>query len=327
VDPETVLRRTVAVKVFGVAFGAALAAAPAASAGGVPAQMAVGGGTIWTCSDAGVIELDAHTGRVLSRPILGSAYPLQVALGRGAAWVARVENGYTAGALTRIDLHSGRVSTRLRLRSGPVFAVAAGGGGVWALTGATNHARVTRVDPRSGRRIGVVRGAVRPSSLAADASGVWIVDGSGRLLHARPGAVRAARVLRLPTRSLAPPAVALGLGSAWVSNGSVLVRIDERTNRAVARIRLPGTPAALAVGDEAVWTILLRPRGRSRLARVSTRTNRITGRARIPTEAASIAVGAGGVWLGLSGTSSGASPRVLRVDPRTLRLRLLARLL
>jgi hypothetical protein len=301
----------------------ALAGAPAAAAGGNPVQLAAGGGAIWTCSDAGVIELDARSGRVLRRPVVGPAYPLQVALGSGAAWVAAVENGFTAGALTRIDLATGRTSTRLRLESGPVFAVAAGRGTVWALVGPTSHAQVTRVDPRSGRRAGLVRGTVQPSSLAADASGVWIADAGGRLLHARSGARRARTVLRLRARSAGPPALALGLGSAWASDGRTLLRVDERTTRTRARVRLPGTPTALAAGRGAVWAILFRPPDRYRLARVDARTGRVTAGARIPAAATSLTLGAGGVWLGVSGRA----PRVLRVDPRTLRLQLLARLL
>lgn len=304
-----------------------LVAAQPAVASGVPAQVAAGGGALWTCSNAGLTELDARTGRVLSQPRVGASFPLQVALGSGAAWVAGVENGFTAGALTRIDLASGRQATRLRLRTGPVFAVAAGGGAVWALVGSTSHAQVARVNPRSGRKFGVVRGATQPSSLAADASGVWIADASGWLLHARPGAGRAVRVLSVPSRSVAPPAVALGLGSAWASDGKSLVRIDEVTNKEVARIRLPAVPTAVAVGQGVVWAILYRPPEQYTLVRVNASTNRVTARTRIPTASSSVAVGAGGVWLGLSGTSSGAAPRVLRVDPRTLELRLLARLL
>lgn len=289
-------------------------------------QIAARDGALWTCSNAGLIELDARSGRVLSRPSVGASYPLQVALGSGAAWVAGVENGYTAGALTRIDLVSRRPTTRLRLRTGPVFAVAAGGGKVWALVGSTSHAQVAQVDPESGRKVGVVRGVTQPSSLAADASGVWIADASGWLLHARPGDGRAARVLDVPSRSIAPPVVALGLGSAWASDGKTLVRIDEVTNKAVARIRLPAVPTAVAVGNGVVWAILLEPPNQHWLVRVNGDTNRVTARTRIPT-ASSVAVGAGGVWLGLSGTSSGAPPRVLRVDPRRLELRLHARLL
>lgn len=304
-----------------------LAVARAAVAGGVPAQLAAGSGALWTCSDAGLIELDVRTGRVLSRPRVGASFPLQVALGSGAAWVAGVENGYIAGALTRINVASGQATTRLRLRTGPVFGVAAGGGSVWALVGPTSHAKVVRVDPGSGRRIGVVRGATQPSSLAADASGVWIADASGWLLHARPGGGQAKRVLAVPSRSIAPPAVAVGLGSAWASNGKSLVRIDELTNKPVARIRLPAVPTAVAAGDGSVWAILLQPPNQYWLVRVNGNTNRVADRVRIPTASSSVAVWLGGVWLGLSGTSSGAAPRVLRVDPRTLKLRPFARLL
>jgi hypothetical protein len=304
----------------------AFAAAPAAG-GGETIQLAAGGRAVWTCSSDGVIELDARTGRVLSRRYVGSDYPLQVALGSGAAWVAHVAGGYTAGGLTRIDLKTGRATTRLRLSSGPVFAVAAGAGRVWALVGPTRNPQIARVDPRSGRRIGLVRGSFQATSLAADRSGLWIATGTGWLLHARPWSARASRVLRVPPRSagglLGPPTLALDSGSAWISGGATVVRVDERTHKALARIRLPALPGAAAVGDGTIWALVSDRFNRTWLVRVNTGTNRVTGERRIPASATSVTVGAGGVWLGLTGTFN----RVLRVNPRTLKLHLLARLL
>ena len=295
--------------------------APAAVAGGVPVQIAAGGAAVWACSDSGVVKLDAHSGRVLQRPRAGASYPLQVALGGGAAWIASVESGYASGALTRVDLRTKQVRTQLRLSSGPVFGVAANGRHVWTLIGPTSHAQVARVDPRSGRKIGVVDGVFRPSSLAADNSGLWIAT-SRWLLHTYRSSAVATKALRLPSRSVAPPALAVGFGSAWVSQRDVLARVSERTNELSTRIRLRGVPVSIAVGDAAVWAILLRPPGSELLIRLNPQTNKVTGQVRIPREATSVAVGAGGVWLGLIGRS----PRVLRVEPKTLNLRLFARL-
>ena len=277
-------------------------------------QLAAGSGAIWTCSGAGVIELDARSGDVLLHTNDGSDYPLQVALGSGAAWVAHVAGGYTEGGLTRFDLATGRATTRLRLGTGPVFGVAAGSGHVWALVGPTEHAEVARVDPRTGRRIGVVRGADRPTSITADSSGLWIATASGWLLHG------AKKVVQLPAHT-APLAVALGSGSAWAAGDGIVVRVDARTNRPLARLRVPGIPVAAAAGSRALWLLVQRRHGW--LVRVNTTTDRVDGQARVPTPTTSIAVGAGGLWLG----TAERIPRVMRVDPRTLQLRLFARLL
>jgi hypothetical protein len=295
---------------------ALLAWASAARAGGVPVQLALSGHRLWTVSDAGVIELDARNGRVLARPQVGASYPLRVAIGAGAAWVAAVENGYAAGALTRIDLSNGRVTTRLREPRGPVFEVAAGGGSVWALTGPTRAASVLRVEPRTGRRIGVVRGPTRPSWIAAGRSGLWIVGADGSFLHARQRASRATTVLRL--RGLGEPAV--GAGSVWIPHGHDLLRVDARTGGVRARIRLGARPATLAVGGSAVWGVTYTRAGRAWLVRVSTRTNTVTAKARVPIGASSLAATGRRVLVGVSG----ARRRVLELDGRTRARRLLA---
>jgi len=295
-----------------------LAAAACAWAGGVPSSIATDGVKLWTCSDAGLIELDGVTGRVLARPIVGSSYPLHAAVGGGAAWVAGVENGYGSGSLTRLDLRSGGRLTVRGLRHEPVTAVATGAGFVWALVGPTVDARVARIST-TGRLLGFVRGSTKPSWLAADGSGVWIVDEDGWLLHARPQATRAVRVVRARGQSWMPAA---GSGSVWVPDGRSVVRVDERSGKIVARVRLPGGPLALAVDAGSTWVVAYRPSARMWLLRIGL-DNRIRGRRRIPLETASVAAAGGRVWLGLTGRS----PRVLTVDARTLRLRLLARLL
>jgi hypothetical protein len=170
-----------------------------------------------------------------------------------------------------------------------------------------------------GRLLGFLRGPTKPSWLAADASGVWVVDQDGWLLHAAPDAARAARVLRGHGQSWTPAA---GFGSVWVPDGRSVVRVDEHTGRAVGRVRLPGVPVALAVGAGSLWAVAYRPPVRMWLLRIGSDA-RIHGRRRVPLETASVAVSGRRVWLGLTGRS----PRVLTVDPRTLALRLLARLL
>jgi hypothetical protein len=295
-----------------VAIACGLAIAPAAVAD-EPTQLAAAKGAIWTCSGAGVIELDARSGKVLRHAFVGSDYPLQVAVGSGAAWVAHVADGYTSGGLTRFDLASGRATMRLRLSSRPVLGVAAGPRAVWALTGPTANARVTRVDPASGRAIGVVRGVARPTSLAADSSGLWVATATGRLWHG-------GRIVTGAPARRAPLALALGGGSAWAAGDGVVVRVDERTSRPLATLHVAGIPVAAAAGREALWLLVVRRR--EWLVRVDAGTNRVTAQRRVPKTTTSISVGAGGVWLG----TAGRLPRVMGVDPRTLALHQLAEL-
>src|SRR6266566_8243623 len=87
-----------------------LLASGAARAGGSFVDLAVGSSRVWFVGEPGVRELDARTGRTLSKPrLVGAAYPLSVALAGGAAWVASVENGYVWGTLSRIDIRTGKV--------------------------------------------------------------------------------------------------------------------------------------------------------------------------------------------------------------------------
>ncbi|HEY6836699.1 MAG TPA: hypothetical protein VI142_09665 [Gaiellaceae bacterium] len=99
---------------------------------------------------------------------------------------------------------------------------------------------------------------------------------------------------------------------------SAVVRIDERTDRPVARLRIAGLPVAAAAGTRGLWLL-----ASHRLIRIDASTNRIDGETRVPSPTTSVAVGAGSVWLG----TAERVPRVLRVDPRTLELHAFARLL
>jgi hypothetical protein len=277
-------------------------------------QLATGRSAIWTCSDSGVIELDARSGKVLRHTYVGSDYPLQVAIGSGAAWVAHVAGGYTAGGLTRFDLTNGRVTTRLRLEHGPVFGVAVASGQVWALAGPTANATVMRVDPRTGRGVGSVEGIARPTSIAADRSGLWVATASGWLFHG------GRKVMRLPAHT-APLVIALGSGSAWVAGDGIVVRVDERTDRPLARLRVRGIPTAAAAGPRALWLLVSRPH--AWLVRIAAGSNRIDGERRLPEPSTSVAVGAGGVWIG----TAERIPRVIRVAPTTLELHSFAELI
>lgn len=287
-----------------------------------PLRLRTSGRTIWTWSNVGAIEIDARTAHVLRQVNIGSDYPSQVVTSRGAAWIARVGSGYTTGALTRVDLTSGKTSTRVRTRDGAVFGVAAAGAHVWALAGPTSAARIVKIDPGTARQIGVVLGVAKPVAIAADASGLWVTTATGLLLHASASSARAHVVLRLAGEQVGTPLLALGNRSVWVAGGQTVLRIDERSEKAVARLRLPNTPDALAVGTDSVWALAIQPPNRSWLIKADLHLHRVIARAHVPFESTSVAVGAGQVWLGVTNSI----PEVFRVDPRSLRLRLFARI-
>jgi hypothetical protein len=80
------------------------------------------------------------------------------------------------------------------------------------------------------------------------------------------------------------------------------------------RVALSGHPAAVAVGEDAVWVLL----GQGTLLRVDPDRHRVTGRLELGAPTGPLAVGAGAVWVG-----NGQATVTARVDP--VRLRVTAR--
>jgi hypothetical protein len=287
--------------------------AGSSTAGGIEVHLAASGRTLWVTTGSQVLRVDGASGRVLARPRPGGSYPLAVAVGGGAAWVACVENGFVAGALSRVDLATGRVTTRLRTRDGVVGDVAVGGGSAWALVGRTEAARLARVDLASGRQVALLPAGRSPSRLAADASAVWVSDAAGALLRVDPRTGRARTVLR----SARLGRVTAAFGDAWAADGRTIVRVDGRAGGAVlARIPIGGAVIDVTAGPRNAW-VLAFERRRVRLVRVDARANRVTAVRLLPGLPSSVAVSAGGIWVGLLGPTE----RLLRLDPRTLRVR------
>jgi outer membrane protein assembly factor BamB len=80
------------------------------------------------------------------------------------------------------------------------------------------------------------------------------------------------------------------------------------------RVALPGQPAAVAIGEGAVWVLL----EHGTLLRVDPDRHRVTGRLELGAPMGPLAVGAGAVWVG-----NGQATATARVDP--VRLRVTAR--
>jgi hypothetical protein len=120
--------------------------------------------------------------------------------------------------------------------------------------------------------------------------------------------VIAAAVAVLPVRAVIPvPAfpstVAVGGGSVWVLGGGRLVRINQSTDKVIARISLGVRVGSertcdLAVAGGLVWTIGTVNARRSRVVRVDARTGRVLGSTQLPS-AACVAATAQGAWVTL----------------------------
>jgi hypothetical protein len=294
--------------------------APCAQAGGTQVNVAATAGRVWVTTGYDVVELEASSGRVVRRLRVRFPYPIEIGVSDGNVWVSSVENGFTAGAVTRIPFEPWRrVRSPLVLPARPIYSLAVGSDATWALVGPWNALRLARIDHATRR---VTTAPVRHDVgwLAADdtglTAGVFGVTQRGEVLRAgAPGGMRA--FATVPAGS-APPAV--GLGSVWVPVGRGLSRVDARTGRRLGRIAVRDRVGDVGVGGRFVWLLTYRP-GRAHNAyavlKVDPTRMRVVARRPLVGTPGGMAFGNGALWIGRSVPAIG----VLRVDPRTLRLR------
>jgi hypothetical protein len=284
-----------------------LAVAAPAWAGGDFVDLAPHGATVWVVGDFGLRELDGRTGETLYAPLPASArYDLGAAISGDALFVAAIANEYTHGTVTRIDLRTHATRVVWRSAKGTAQFIAAGAGGVYVLVGAKSNL-VLRLSS-AGRLTG--RWPIGDAGrLAADGSGCWVAA-SHRLLHIEPDG-RLVDVLSTDGQE----DVATAGGAVWLVGDGTLTRVDEHSG-AIRRLRGRGMRPIgenheLAVGAGYLWTV-----DGTTLERRDLRTGAPDGRVGIgPPLAGSVAVADGAVWVASSG-------RVVRVDPRTLRITL-----
>jgi streptogramin lyase len=167
--------------------------------------------------------------------------------------------------------------------------------------------------------IQLTRTPARPAQLVAHGRHLWGMLFTGGIIRIDARRRQVDYVLQRCCDE--SPDLAAGFGSLWAAtahptNGGV-ERIDPATLDSLARIPFPSA-RMLAVSKDSVWVVGARSRERpAAVARIEPRRNRIaaqsTALARDPSD---FAVGLGAVWI-----SDSATGRVVRVDPRTLRVR------
>jgi len=224
---------------------------------------AVGNGAVWVThvDDDTVSRIDPGTNTVTATIKVGSR-PLGIAVSQGAVWVA---NG-GGPSVSRIDPVTNRVVATIRL--GPASAatdrmtVSAGDGGVWVTM--TKLDAVMRIDPTTNDvsatvKLSWLRSGQPCGFIASTESAIWAAgahcgasSGFGVVTRIDP---RKNRVSRIVTGFKAPIGLAVGFGSLWVADldAKAIDRVNSRTGRIVARLRVGGLPIRLGIGFGSVW--------------------------------------------------------------------------
>lgn len=178
-----------------------------------------------------------------------------------------------------------------------------------------------RIDPAGNRvaatiPVGTVRAA--PAALALAAGVAWVPAGASSTLWRVDRATgRVDGRIDLDRRLLGPVGVAAQDGTVWVSccalqhgprPAGVLLRVDTRRHRVVARIPIADGPLAVAAGDGAVWV----GTARGGVLRVDPTSNRVVGRVApaAGSRVEAIAATPQGIWAVDTG-----GYHVLRLDP------------
>jgi YVTN family beta-propeller protein len=217
-------------------------------------DIAVRGDDVWVSNgeNATVSRISAATNTVVTTIRVGE-YPLGIAATPDAVWVAN----HHSGSVSRIDPRLNRVVKTVPISapsgfSGPLHAVFAQGD-LWVAD--STDGAVVRVDPQRNRRTSaVLESGPACGGIAAFDGSVWIASGCDQ-----------ARVTRIDTRTARTTAVihvpgvatdvAAGFGSIWVTTlRGMLLRIDPKTNRITARLRLTDA-VALTAGGGKVWVV------------------------------------------------------------------------
>jgi class 3 adenylate cyclase/streptogramin lyase len=193
--------------------------------------------------------------------------------------------------------------------------------------GAPSRSAGPEANNPAGRLIGSpIRLREPPERLAAVGGYVWALNrDAGRLVRIEPKTGRAEYFpAPIDLGGGLFPDIAGGLGSVWLAHANASVggvdRIEPDSVEAVERIPLPSAKALFVAGDS-VWATATRAKGSGpndgMLARIDPGTNQLEGSpVAIGRDPADVGVGHRAVWV-----ADRAGDVVVRVDPRTLRIR------
>jgi peptide/nickel transport system substrate-binding protein len=280
-----------------------------------PADLAVGGGSVWVANVAdGTVSQIGTRSRSVAHTVTPGIAVDGLAVGQGGLWVA--DGG--RGVVRMIDPQFHSVARSLRVgRSVIARPVAVGEDAVWTVAGSGN--RIARLDPRTERPGATIPVGNGPSSVVIGAGAVWVGDsGDGTVSRIDP---RTNKVVATIAVGQSVSAIAVGAGGVWVTVPleDRVKRIDPASNDIAESVRVSGGPTAAAIGAGGIWVTSARAGTVTRLDPARARVTRTIHLGHSPQ---GVAIVAGAVWVSLqpsparaSTTRTGEVLRVLRPEP------------
>jgi DNA-binding beta-propeller fold protein YncE len=181
-----------------------------------PEGIATTPGAVWVVNKGrpSVTRIDPATNRVVATIPIGPPRAccsdhMTVTAGAGVVWASVP----SLSTVVRIDPATNAVTARIRLMGEPCAFLAADNRALWA-AGGHCVGTVMRVDRRTNRPSGSVKGMVAPIGLAIGFGSVWVADLDSKSIdRINP---RTARIIgRMPVGGY-PVRLAVGFGSVWV---------------------------------------------------------------------------------------------------------------
>jgi DNA-binding SARP family transcriptional activator/streptogramin lyase len=178
--------------------------------------LGVGAGSLWVTehpNDQGargmVARIDLKAAKLLRTYRVG-AFPIDVKVGLGAAWVT---NGGDA-SVSRINLDDGSVA-RIPVGIGPA-PLAIAFGSVWLIAGARQDT-IWRLNPETRQADAVIKVGKSPWNVVATAQAVWVARReAGIIVRIDPRTNTVTKTIRLGFK---PQGMTVGAGALWVTVG------------------------------------------------------------------------------------------------------------
>ena len=241
-----------------------------------PLLLTAAAGRVWALNvaDGTLSMIDPSSGTEKRLPLRET---VGVASGGAAVWVA-----YDGNRLARLDGRTGSVVRTFRIGGKRLFRLrdsgflAFGGDSLWltipVLGQPNRRQQLARIDPASGRILAKVAIPGDPSVPLVVGRNVWIL---GRIDNTLTRVAQDSLRTRSIPLDVLPFGVASGAGSLWVAHdfGRSIWRIDPRSLRVLARIKLGQRTRGVAYGRGRVWATT-----ETDLVALDPRTNRVVRR-------------------------------------------------